>query len=88
MFSRIGGLTVFVAVSAFAFSAQAADLPVKAPAHVPVSVGYNWTGFYAGVNLGGGWASGDSFITEPAGTGTVSMSWSGVLGGGQLGYNW
>ena len=33
--------------------ASAADMPVKAPVAAPVS--YNWTGFYIGANVGGGW---------------------------------
>ena len=46
---------------------------------------YNWTGFYVGANLGGAWVSGtlsDSFTG-----GSVSASSSGVIGGGQFGYN-
>ena len=41
---------------AFAVTVPAADIarPVyKAPPPVPAS--YNWTGFYLGANLGGGW---------------------------------
>ncbi len=38
-------------------SASAADLPRKAPAYV-APIGYNWTGFYLGVNAGYGWTSG------------------------------
>ena len=42
-------------------------MPVRAPAYLP----FNWGGWYAGLNLGGGF-------------GDVS----GVVFGGQLGYNW
>src|SRR5882757_11426928 len=54
--------------------AQAADiapsrmLPVKAPAYLP----FNWGGWYAGLNLGGG----------------IGGDVTGVIFGGQLGYNW
>jgi outer membrane immunogenic protein len=61
-----------------ASSAFAADLPVKAPyAPAPVAT---WTGFYAGVNLGGGWAN----TNDGLGSGDLS----GFVGGGQVGYNW
>jgi outer membrane immunogenic protein len=66
--------------------------PAYAPAYVP---GYNWTGFYIGANVGGGWAtgSGTATIFTPAGsvfslTSTGSQHASGVIGGGQIGYNW
>jgi outer membrane immunogenic protein len=39
---------------------------------------YNWTGFYVGGQLGLGWASG----------GNGSSGSSGVLGGGQVGFNY
>jgi outer membrane immunogenic protein len=64
-------------------AANAADIlrrdvmPMSAPAYY---VPYNWTGFYVGINGGGGWGSsdwsGNSFAT------------SGGLVGGTLGYNW
>ncbi len=47
---------------------------------------FNWTGFYIGGNLGGGWASGtlsDSFTGA-----SISASKSGFIGGGQLGGNY
>jgi outer membrane immunogenic protein len=73
---RRGLLFVSTALSLVAASsAFAADLPVKAP-YAPVYAP-TWTGFYAGVNVGGAWADGN-------GSGDLS----GVIGGGQLGYNW
>ena len=82
------------------FSVQnsiAADVPVKAPAYV--SAPYNWTGYYVGANLGGGWGNRNItmtpndpgavlFLTGVTGGNTTSFKSSGVLGGLQLGYNW
>jgi len=82
-------LLATVALTAFAATASAADLPArmvtKAPAYV---AGYNWTGFYAGVNLGYGWATASSTATFGAVTATESERLKGVVGGGQVGYNW
>jgi outer membrane immunogenic protein len=57
---------------------KAADAP-RAPAYraPPPPLFYNWTGFYAGVHAGGGWA--DLGIGD---TGT------GFIGGGQVGFNY
>src|SRR5882724_9701270 len=60
----------FAAASGPATAADIAPsrmLPVKAPAYLP----FNWGGWYAGLNLGGG-------FTDV----------SGVVFGGQIGYNW
>ncbi len=68
-------------------AASAADLPArapmptKAPAYLPA---YNWTGFYIGINGGGGWGRGD--FSAPAFP--ASFNTSGGLVGGTLGYNW
>lgn len=50
---------------AFAGSASAAEMPLKAP---PLPV-WSWAGFYAGVNVGYGWASDPTTLTD---TTTVS----------------
>ncbi len=73
--------------------ASAADLPRKAPVYTPPPAPvYNWTGFYAGVNVGFG---GNNFkypfdatdgVTTVSGEAEVHSS--GFLGGGQIGYNW
>ena len=78
---RYFGVSLACAVCAIVSSAaNAADIPRKAlpyssPVYAPV-----WTGFYAGVNAGYGWATYDTAL------GTDKMK--GFLGGGQLGYNW
>jgi outer membrane immunogenic protein len=60
-------------------AATAADLPRgPQPYYAPMSPVYNWSGFYAGLNLGYEWGR----VTNTSG------SPSGLAGGGQLGYNW
>ena len=46
---------------AFAQLASAADLPRKAPAYAPPPPApvYSWTGWYVGLNAGGGWGNND-----------------------------
>jgi outer membrane immunogenic protein len=77
--------TSLVALALPASAAAAADLsPGYAPvARAPVyySPYYNWTGFYLGINGGGGW--GDSHWQ---GVGHFGMSGGQV--GGTAGYNW
>jgi len=69
--------------------AGAADLPVSAPVtKAPAFIPYNWTGFYGGVNVGYGWAHGDVTGTLAGLTGTSSETLPGIIGGGQIGYNW
>jgi len=94
------------ALVAFGSPSFAADLPVKAvraPVAAPIAA-YNWTGWYAGGNLGYSWGRARSdfdvpdfaFITGTA-AGTVNVpgfsgsdkaNLNGVIGGLQLGYNW
>jgi outer membrane immunogenic protein len=67
------GLAAVMLASASAVS-QAADVP-RSPAYPPPPPipFYNWTGFYGGAELGVGWADGGS---------------SGIIGGGQVGFNY
>ena len=70
------------AAALIATPAAAADLygrrPGPAYAAAPFS-GYNWNGVYVGANLGYQWGKVTNWgPTEP----------SGIMGGGQIGYNW
>ncbi|HXW48322.1 MAG TPA: outer membrane protein [Xanthobacteraceae bacterium] len=71
-------------------SAHAADLPVR-PAPAPVAPViyappvYNWSGFYIGGNIGGGFAN--SSWTDPFTGASDTFSKDGFIGGGQIGAN-
>jgi outer membrane immunogenic protein len=51
-------------------------------AYAPVSL---WSGFYAGVNGGGGWSDTSDHLALPHSSGLYP---EGAFGGGQVGYNW
>jgi outer membrane immunogenic protein len=85
------------ALVAVAGPAYAADLPLKAVA--PPAPVYDWTGFYIGGNLGGGFAA--STLTGFSGSPGLAANFAagqfptvlapgagGLIGGGQIGYNW
>ena len=78
-----------VGLMAMATSAFAADLPRRYPPPVPYKAPiyapyYNWTGFYLGINGGGGWgrSSWDAVIGSTGG-----FDVSGGMVGGTAGYN-
>jgi outer membrane immunogenic protein len=95
-------LLASAAVLALSGAAYAADMPIKAPPPVVAPVPFvNWTGFYVGAQIGG--ASFDPSCTsdiftleEEAGCfqdfeghhSNGSLSSSGVIGGGRIGYDW
>jgi outer membrane immunogenic protein len=87
----VAGITAAVFCGA---PALAADMALKAPPP-PSAPAYNWTGLYAGLNVGGGWGqANNTFNFTSVATGislpiaTDSSHPDGVIGGGQLGYNW
>jgi outer membrane immunogenic protein len=78
---------------------QAADLRYEKaprPAPLPSPPPFSWTGFYVGANVGGGWSSGWSSTADPLPSPafvavsplSFSNNASGIIGGGQIGYNW
>jgi outer membrane immunogenic protein len=102
MKKTISALAVAMAMAAGA--AQAADLPSRKgppPVYLPPPPVFSWTGFYVGVNLGGGWRDTNNnnnnwapFVDPATGAVLFVPSWNGgnnnsggVVGGGQIGYN-
>ena len=95
-------MSAAIAVFGFVATANATDMPAKAPAHkAPVAAPYNWTGFYVGGNAGWGRVESDVSNTTSVGgfffpanvaginaAGSFSTSDDGFSGGGQIGYNW
>jgi outer membrane immunogenic protein len=86
--------TAALASSAMLSGAMAADMAPHAYTKAPaiVSPATNWSGFYAGVNVGYGWDSGNTQMVETLGVifapATLNTSGRGVVGGAQIGYNW
>src|SRR5579872_513157 len=81
-------MSQFVSIS----TASAADLPMatKALAYQP---SYDWNGFYAGGQFGGGWFRSQTTTIDgnanfPSGLILNPFNGSGVLGGGYAGYNY
>ena len=77
-----------IALLGTAGSGYAADLPARpapAPMYTPVPV-YNWTGFYIGANLGGGWVNAD--VTGNWANARWSLDNSQFIIGGQVGFNY
>jgi outer membrane immunogenic protein len=94
-------LTGVATAALLASAASAADLPARAAPPAPIITApiFTWTGFYAGVNLGGGWRDSnnqDVFLTGPGVPGGLvggtlhfdDDNDGHFLGGGQIGYNY
>jgi outer membrane immunogenic protein len=102
---KFGLLAVASIAALVAGGALAADLPSRkaAPAYVPPPPPPPmWTGFYAGLNLGGGWSANsinnaqlspyastvNGQIYLLPGNNQGGSNAGGVVGGGQIGYNY
>jgi len=85
-------LLATAAVAVLSAPASAADLPARMPTKAPplAPPPYNWSGFYVGVNLGGSWGNQDNTLQTVGGvvSSTNSDHIDGVIGGGQIGFNW
>jgi outer membrane immunogenic protein len=78
--------------------ATAADLAPIRKAPPLVAAPETWTGFYIGGHVGGGfgnkwwdegaWIPSDGFELANIGANLGTTSMDGILGGGQIGYNW
>jgi len=79
--------SLLLATGASAMAADLGSAPVKAPMAAPMmAAAYNWSGFYVGVNGGGGWST----FSGVGGTvpGINSLDASGAVAGGQVGGNY
>ena len=68
---------------------------MKEVAPMTATCDYNWTGFYVGINGGYGWGDAHTHVDplpQPNFTAAVATTLQpdpdGVIGGGQIGYNW
>ncbi|WP_069307046.1 outer membrane protein [Methylobrevis pamukkalensis] len=71
--------------------ASAADIaePIPAAPEAPMEAAiFDWTGIYAGANIGYGFGGEDVIGTRPPGLGVGTAEISGVFGGLQVGYNY
>lgn len=90
---KILGSTAFLLATVAASAVYAADLSVSTPPQAPVETApvFSWTGFYVGVNAGGGFGGNDEVGFHSFGNylGRYGkLDGSGFLGGGQIGYNY
>ena len=71
-------------------AANAADIPARMPGKAPVVVAsiYNWTGFYVGIEGGGGWGHSQHFTSAFPVDFSGTFNVSGGLIGGTAGFNW
>ena len=98
----LAAAAVSILMTGVASAADMAPRYTKAPPPAPIAI-YNWTGFYIGGNVGYGWGQegvGLGPTNNPpslaffAGTfptfipNLVNPNPRGVIGGGQVGYNW
>jgi outer membrane immunogenic protein len=80
--------TAALSLLALGSAAGAADLP-PAPQLPPLEAAPTWTGFYAGLNVGGTFdSSRNAFTIAGFGLPSFDTSLDGVIGGGEAGYNW
>lgn len=97
--TRTGTLAA-LALAALSGTALAADLPSrKGEVYAPIAPIFTWTGFYVGVHAGAVFTDND-IQTEGTGANTIanvafsrrppglSVSDTGFIGGGQVGYNY
>jgi outer membrane immunogenic protein len=93
--NRRSGFGVALALATISTSVLAADLGAGAPAAYTKAPAYelvrNWTGLYIGGNVGYGWGNTNIDFDNGLGseaTFTEGVRPKGVIGGGQIGYNW
>lgn len=80
---RIALATLLLAsTAAYGADLSTAGLIAKAPPYIPA---INWTGFYLGLNVGGGWGTTQTAVDNLA---VSNLSAQGIIGGAQAGFNY
>jgi outer membrane immunogenic protein len=93
-YSTTSALALTLALTLGAAVASAADLGAPAPAPIytkaPMIEPWSWTGFYVGGNVGYSWGNQSATVTDLSGDPLTSSgsNLNGVIGGGQIGYNY
>jgi outer membrane immunogenic protein len=79
-----------LSIAGFVDVASAADLPAATYTKAPVVVdpAYDWTGFYLGVEGGGGWGGDYRTYDAPQLGALTNERLAGGVAGGLIGYNW
>jgi outer membrane immunogenic protein len=81
-----------LSIVGFVAAASAADLPAATYSKAPTIVdpAYDWTGFYVGVEGGGGWSRDQRtyLAPNPPNGALINERLAGGLAGGLIGYNW
>jgi outer membrane immunogenic protein len=80
-----------LALTCLSTGALAADLesaPVTKAYAPAVAAVYNWTGFYLGAEVGGGWSRFSAVDPTMPAAGSTTANASGVLAGGLAGFNY
>jgi outer membrane immunogenic protein len=92
---RFGLISAAIMSLGLAHNALAADLGGAPIETAPAAVAPTWSGFYLGVNGGGGWShlgvsttSVGPIVGVLGNPGSLGTTLSGTVFGGQLGYNW
>jgi opacity protein-like surface antigen len=87
MRASIFGLSLAAILASGTFAAQAADLIVDVAPVEPAAAGIDWSGFYAGGNLGYAWGTFD-YHSPDAPVNDYQDDADGFSAGLQAGYNW
>jgi outer membrane immunogenic protein len=70
-------------------TSSAADYSINPPLRTPyVAPVVNWWGGYIGGNIGYGWADASGSVSLGGLSVSASETLDGIVGGGQIGYNW
>jgi outer membrane immunogenic protein len=86
--TKLFSALALLAVGTPALAADIETPPAPAVTRTPVAVAYSWTGLYIGGHAGGGWSTFKGMDPTVPGDPWTAVNASGVVAGGQLGFNY